>query len=252
LDPADTVANGANGARARGPWWILFSLAGIALVVIAAFLVFGGSSGVFNKLPTFASLRVHPDSNVTGTVAYSAMGVATPEGKHTCVEAIAAGGGTPVQLFCVNWGKEKTMAPVLRWLSDGRLDATSQDSNHWRKVVDVATGSVFDVTWAPPSTTSTELGPQGQVVEWHVSLGTLKLTLSTGATTRTLLSVAVPPEYSLSGPQWSPGGAWFSVVDSAARILVVTTGSTPKVRFLANGEGPVVTDTAFVRLGSQA
>ena len=252
MDPADTPSDDASGARARGPWWILFSLAGIALVVIAAFLVFGGSSGVFNKLPTFSSLRAHPDSSIRGTVAYSALGVATPQGKKTCVEAVAAGGGTPFQLFCVKWGQKTTMAPVLRWLSDGRLDATSQDSNHWRKVVDVAAGSVFDVTWAAPSTGTTDIGPQGQVVEWYVSLGTLKLTMSTGAKTRTLLSVAVPPEYSLSGPQWSPSGAWFSVVDSAARILVVTTGPTPRVRYLAEGEGPAVTDTAFARLAPHA
>ena len=252
MDPADTSAAGEPRARARGSWWILFSLAGVALVVIAAFLVFGGSSGVFNTMPTYPSLGAHPDPTISGTVAYSALGVATPQGKKSCVETVAAGGGTPVQLFCVNWGQKKTMAPVLRWLSDGRLDATSQDSNHWRKVVNVATGSVFDVTWAAPSTGTPEIGPQGQIVEWHVSLGTMKLRMSTGAKTRTLLSVDVPPEYSMSSPQWSASGAWFTVVDSAARILVVTTGSKPLVRYLADGEGPAVTDTSFARLTSNS
>lgn len=249
MDPADTSAEGATGARARGPWWILFALAGIALVVVAAFLVVGGSPGVFNKMPTFASLREHPDAGISGTVAYTALGEATPAGKRSCVEAVAAGGGTPVRLFCVNWGKDKTMAPALRWLVDGRLDATSTDARHWRKVVDVATGSVVDVTWATP-TTSTDVGPQGQLVEWHVSLGTLKLTMSTGATSRTLLSVDVPPEYSLSSPEWSPSGAWFVMVDSAARILVVTTGASPRVRYLADGEGPAVSDGTFSRLAA--
>ena len=252
MDPADTFAANSPHARARGSWWILFSLAGVALVAIAAFLVFGGSSGVFNAMPTYPSLRDHPDASIRGTVAYTALGEATPEGKRSCVEAVSAGGGTPVQLFCVNWGQTKTMTPVLRWLSDGRLDATSQDSHHWRKVVNVATGSVSDVTWVAPSTGTSEIGPQGQVVEWHVSLGTLKLRMTSGATTRTLLSVDVPPEYSLSSPEWSPGGKWFTVVDSAARILVVTTGPTPRVRYLAVGESPAVTERTFTRLAASS
>ena len=252
MDPADTSTTGESRRLERGPWWILFVVAGVALVVIGAFIVFGGSSGVFNKMPTYPSLRAQPDPAISGTVAYSTLGVATPQGKKSCVEAVAAGGGTPVQLFCVNWGQKKTMAPVLRWLADGRLDATSQDSDHWRKVVDVAKGSVFDVTWAAPGTGTSEFGPQGQVVEWYVSLGTLTLRMSTGATTRTLLSVDVPPEYSLSSPQWSASGAWFTVVDSAARILVVTTGATPSVRYLADGESPAVTDTSFARLASKS
>ncbi|HSN03261.1 MAG TPA: hypothetical protein VLS91_07235 [Acidimicrobiales bacterium] len=223
------------------------ALAGIALVAVAAFLVFGGSSGIFNPMPTYPSLRDHPDPSISGTVAYTALGEATPQGKRSCVEAVAAGGGNPVQLFCVYWGKERTMAPSLRFRPDGQLDATSVDTNHWRKLVDVASGRVSDVAWTTPSA-STDVGPQGQVVQWHVTLGTLTLTMTSGTSKRTLLRVAVPREYSLSRPQWSPSGAWFTVVDNAARILVVTTDSTPSVRFLADGEGPAVTDRAFARL----
>ena len=247
MDPAGTTPTSATRVRARTPWWILFALAGVALVVVAAYLVVGGTSGVFNTMPSYPSLRDHPDPSVSGTVAYTALGEATPQGKRSCVDAVAAGGGTPVQLFCVNWGEEKTMAPALRFRADGRLDATSVDANHWRKLVDVATGAVTDVSWSAPSATS-DVGPQGQVVQWHVTLGTLKLTMTTGASRRTLLTVAVPREYSFSRPQWSPSGAWFTVVDNAARILVVTTGSRPRVRFLADGEGPAVTDKTFIRL----
>ena len=248
MDSADTPAKPTTGRRGRSPWWILFAVAGVALVVIASFLVFGGSSGVFNTMPTYPSLRAHPDSAIRGTVAYGVVGVATSEGKKSCVEAVAAGGGTPVQLFCVTWGEKKAMEPALRWLTDGHLDATSRDSDHWRKVVDVATGAVTDVTWAPPSTPTSDQGPQGQLVESHVSLGRLTLTMTAGATKRTLLSVAVPREYSLSGPQWSPNGQWFTVVDSASRILVVTTGAKPTVRFLADGQAPAVTGATFARL----
>ncbi len=248
MDPADRPASSPVSVGRRGPWWIIFSLAGVALVVVAAFLVVDGSSGVFNKVPTYPSLRSHPDASISGTVAFTALGEATPTGKQSCVEAVAAGGGAPVRLFCVKWGKAKTMPPALRWRSDGRLDVTSVDLNHWRKLVDVATGAVTDVAWAPPTTTTTAVGPQGQIVEWHVSSGTLSLTITTSGAKRTLLSVAVPPEYSLSGPAWGPSGAWFSVVDSASRILVVTTGSRSRVRFLADGESPAVTGRTFARL----
>ncbi len=248
MDPADRPANSPAGVRTRGPWWILFSLAGVTLVVVAGFLALGGTPGVFNKIPTYSSLRSHPDASISGTVAFTALGEATPTGKQSCVEAVAAGGGTSVRFFCVEWGKGKTMPPALRWLSDGHLDATSVDSNHWRKMVDVATGVVTDVAWAPSTTTTNGVGPHGQVVESHVSLDTLHLTMTVGSTKRTLLSVAVPPEYSLSGPAWSPSGEWFTVVDSAARILVVTTGTTSRVRFLADGESPAVTGRTFARL----
>ncbi len=248
MDPADRPASSPVSGRTRGPWWIFFSLAEVALVIVAAFLVFGGSPEVFNKVPTYPSLRSHPDASISGTVALTSLGDVTPTGKQSCVEAVAAGGGTPVRLFCVEWGGAKTMPPALRWRSDGRLDVTSVDSNHWRKLADVATGAVTDVAWAPPTTTTTAVGPQGQVVEWHVSSGTLRLTMTTGGAKRTLLSLAVPQEYSLSGPAWGPSGAWFSVVDSASRILVVTTSSRSRVRFLADGESPAVTGRTFARL----
>ena len=247
MDSADVPSVDGTRVGTRRPWWILFVVSGVALAAIAAFLVFGGSSGVFNKLPTFASLRAHPDPRISGTVAYSTLGVATAEGKKTCVEVVAAGGGTPLRLFCVSWGQKKFVEPALRWMSGGRLDVTSQDSDRWRKLVDVATGVVSDVTWAPPNIT-TDLGPHGEELTWHTSLGTLRLTMTTGATSRTLLSVAVPPEYSLSGPQWSPSGQWFTMVDSASRILVVTTGASPKVRYLVDGQSTAVTETTFSRL----
>ncbi len=92
--------------------------------------------------------------------------------------------------------------------------------------------------------------PQGQVVTSHRFLGRLSLTVSTEGITRTLLSVAAPPEYTLSPPEWSPTGEWFTVVDSASRILLVTVEQEPHVRFLVDGGGPAVTTATFTRLGS--
>ncbi len=232
----------------RNAWWIALALVLVVIVGLTSFVVFAGRSGVFRPVPTFASLRTHPDATVVGTVAYSVVGVVSAGDKKTCVEVVAAGGGVPQRLFCVSWDKKKGVEPALRWLADGRLEARSQDANHWGKVVDVATGAARDVTWTRPSGPGTGVGPQGQVVEAHTSAGTLRVTMRQGDLTRTLLSVGVPPEYNLSSPQWSPSGRWFALVDSASRVLIVTTGATPRVRFLVDGAGPAVTERSFARL----
>ncbi len=231
--------------RTARPWWILFVLAGVALVVVATFLVVGGPARVFTSTPTFTSLGDHHDARISGTVAYERVGIVTAQGKEDCFDVVAAGGGVAHELFCVPWRRSPVKEAALVWLSDGHLEVTSRDANKWMKVVDVATGAVSDVTWRPPSDTTSDVGPQGQVVSSHVFLGTLTLSLTSGSTKRTLLSVAVPTEYSMGDPAWSPNGRWFVLVDSVGRVLVVTTGASPSVGYLVDGASPAATDAVF-------
>lgn len=232
--------------RSTRPWWILFVLAGVALVVVGSFLIVGGPTRVFTATPTFPSLREHPDARLIGTVAYERVGIATPQGKEDCFDVIAAGGGVARELFCEPWRRSPVKEAALTWLSNGRLEVTSRDANKWTKVVDVATGAVSDVTWRSPSDTTSDVGPQGQVVSSTVFLGTLTLSLTSGSTKRTLLSVAVPTQYTMGDPAWSPSGRWFVLVDSVGRVLVVTTGAFPRVRYLVDGASPAPTDAVFV------
>ncbi len=237
-------------APPRHPWWALFVLAGVALVGVATFLIVGGPARIATALPSFASLRSHPDANIVGTVAYERVGVVEGKVKRDCFDVIAAGGGPPRQLFCVAWRRTPVKEAAIVWLSDGNLEVTSRDANKWRKVVDSVTGAVRDVAWGPPVASTSAVGPQGQVVESRVFLGTLSLSLSTGSTSRTLLSVGVPVEYSFSDPAWSVTGKWFVLADSAGRLLVVTTGTAPSVRYLTDGLVPAVTDTVFAPTGA--
>ena len=252
MNPSREHRSDRSGTRVRKAWWIALAVVLVGVVSAASIVVFVDRSGIFASVPTFPSLRAHPDASIVGTVAYSVVGVVNAGDKQTCVEVVAAGGGVSQRLFCVSWGHQKSVEPALRWLADGRLEATSQDANHWRKVVTVATGAVTDEAWASPRTDVTEVGPQGQVVESHTSAGRLRLTMSQGGVTRTLLTVAVPPTYSLSGPLWSPSGRWFTVVASASSVLLVTTGATASVRFLVDGAGPAVTDRSFARLAGSS
>lgn len=247
MDP-DTDHLTRNVSATPRPWWILFVLAGVALVVVASFLIFGGPSQVFTTVPTFVSLRTHPDASIVGSVAYERPGIVISHVKQDCVDVVAAGGGTPQRLLCVPWQRTPVEEAALAWLSDGNLEVTSRDVNHWRKIVDVSTGAVTDVAWSEPGESTSNVGPQGQVVTSHVALGTLTLSVASGSQTRVLVSVAVPREYSFGEPAWSPTGSWFVLSDSVGRLLVVTTGATPAVRYLADGVAPAVSERVFARL----
>jgi hypothetical protein len=247
MDPGDEdIPLSARGSPR--PWWILFVAAGLTLVGVAAFLIFGGPSTVFTPVPTFASLQTHRDATIVGTVAYERSGVVISQIKQDCVDVVAAGGGTPQQLFCVPWQRSPVKEAALVWLSDGNLEVTSRDANHWRKVADIAAGAVVDASWSPPGESTSDVGPQGQIVESHVFLGTLTLSVVSGSHRRTLASISVPREYSFGEPSWSPTGTWFVLGDSVGRVLVVTTGATPSIRYLADGVAPAASNRVFARL----
>lgn len=258
-NPRDAGSSRRRGATAGGPRGaaaprrvrrvvVFLAVVAIALVLYAAFTR-GGGLNALRPTPTFASVESTPDPSLRGTVAYNALAMGTPQGKVGCVDAISVGGGPVISLFCAD--QPKAMGAQLKWLADGRLEATDQYAARWRKIVDLATR---DVTTLPgvsvPTTlardTVTVPGPGGERVTSAVRAGSLVVTLITPTQSRSLLDVKVPPQYSINDLVWSPDGRWIVAEDSAARLLVISTNRHPTTRTLViGGWGPAVTTRTF-------
>lgn len=239
--------------REDSPWsrpgtrTLIAATAGVVVAVVIGLALVGGFRGVTASIPSFRSLTVHPDASLHGTVAFDRLPIGTPQGvKLGCVDVIDASGVGRRQLFCAS--QPKAMDAQLVWRADGRLVATNRGQDHWCKVIDVATGTITSAPWVKPDDAATTLssGPQGQTLDASVSFGRLRLTLRYARDVRTLLAVTVPRDYSFSQAAWSPDGKWFVVQDSAARLLLVTTGAHPRTRLLVDGAtSPAVTATSF-------
>ena len=220
--------------------------AGIVAFLLGYFLLVGGLVSSTRSIPVFSSLQSHPDASLKGTVAYNALPIASQGKKLGCVDIVSASGGPSRRLFCASQPME--MGAALTWLADGRLRATNRGQDHWCKIVDAHSGAIQEVSWVRPPAPTTVLatGPTGEKVALSTSDGTLRLTLKSGSTNRVLLSIAVPPNYSMSNLAWSPDGKWFVVEDSAGRLLSITTGASPVTRLLLDGgTEPAVTDIAY-------
>ena len=215
-------------------------------------LVGSGGVNVFRSMPNFPSVETSPDPTLRGTVAFNELAIGTPQGKLGCVDAISVAGGHVVRLFCAD--QPKAMGADLVWLDDGRLEATDQYAARWRKVVDLTTGNVTTRQGTKVATKVaqdplTVTGPGGERVTSAVRSGSLTVTLTTSSGSRTLLSRPVPREYSFNAMSWSPDGRWIVAEDSAARLLVISTGEHPATRMLFEGGwGPAATDHVFATL----
>jgi len=231
---------------------VMGSVTVLVVALVLYFVFIGGGASILRSIPTFPSLAAFPDRTLHGTVAYNALAVATPKGKQGCVYVVTVSGGIPKLLFCAD--QPKAMGADLKWLPDGRLLATDQYAARWRKYIDVQTGFITNrpgVKLATPVTSEsyTVKGPNGMSVTTRVSSGSLTISLTNGSVTRSLLKVGVPPTYSVNRPEWSPDGTWIVVEDSAARLLVITTGAKSTTRILIEGGwGPAVTDRVFPNL----
>jgi hypothetical protein len=73
-------------------------------------------------------------------VAYNPLPTRSSKGKFGCVDVVAASGGPSRQLFCES--QPKAMGADLKWLADGRRQATDQYKARWIKVVNVTTGAI--------------------------------------------------------------------------------------------------------------
>ena len=216
-------------------------------VALALVVVLGEFRGVTAGIPNFPSLAAHPDATLRGTVAFNRLPIGTPQGvKLGCVDVVDASGANRRQLFCEP--QPKAMDAELVWLGDNRLMATNRGQDHWRTIVDVLSATRTNAPWVKPRGPAATLarGPQSQTLDATISRGRLRLTMRGDGTTRTLLDVAVPRYYTLEQVAWSPDGRWFVVQDSAARLLVVTTGTHPSTRMLIDGgTSAAVTNTVF-------
>lgn len=236
--PADAGQQVRSGRRRL----IVGVLVGVALVVaVGGFFVARALWWSLRPTPEFPSLVAEPDESLMGTVAFI-----RPFPEDDCVWIVAAAGGEPEEVACIDGG-----AGSLEWLPDGRLQATrykggegTSDTGRW--IIDPATGEVETVPRdeIPPRAEppTTVVGPDGEQVETVSERGRLTMTMTVGDDTRTLLSVAAPDTYTFGQPAWSSDGEWFVVKDDLDRLLLVTTAddSTARVQ-VYGGYGQAVT-----------
>ena len=192
--------------------------------------------------PDFPSLATTPDPGRRGTVAYI-----KPYPHDNCVFVVAASGGPPKEVGCVEGA-----ATDLRWLPDGRLEGSRFERGpgmtvNRRWIADVRAGTIEDVpnSESPPMKDLPESvpGPHGEEVVATSARGRLTVTLRSDEGTRTLLSVDAPETYTLGQPAWSPDGTWFVVKDDLDRLLLVTTADPSQTSELVDGGwGQAATD----------
>ncbi len=240
--------------------WVVVSVAALTVLLVAG-LVLGFGSGLFHPhesraLPAFPSLAEQPDTSLHGSVAYFANDTG-------CVRVSAASGQGSKDVLCLSAGDLavkpaqgiKPAGPQLVWLTHGRLEVTMFQwkpapgpplyTPGWQKIVDVRTGTVEEVAAGRvPSTpnTSTEptVSPNGERVSYTLdgASGRVKVTLTDGGRTRTLLSTRGPGEYTYRfGPVfWAPNWQWIAASDDG-RILVITPDAPSVTRVLVTGSG---------------
>ena len=228
--PDDASQQGRSGRRRV----VVAVVVGVALVVaVGGFFVARALWWSLRPTPEFSSLVAEPDESLVGTVAFI-----RPFPKDDCVWTVAAAGGEPEEVACIEGG-----AGALEWLPDGRLQSTrykggegTSDTGSW--IIDVATGEVEEVPAdeIPPRTEPpTVVGPDGERIETRSERGRLTMTMTAGGETRTLLSVPAPDTYTFGQPVWSPDGEWFVVKDDLDHLLSVTTADDSTTRVLVEG-----------------
>lgn len=248
MEASDPDAGTAITHRGTGRW-LLVGAAVVSALVLGVVDLFVTGLVTGGGIPRFASLADKPDPSLQGTVAYV-------DGATDCVRIVAAAGSPSRQVLCLPPldPKEakvlgKPVGPQLVWLGGGRLQVTMfrmtdpPGPNYrpgWQKVVDVRTGAVTDIPAAevpstPNLTTRPVVSPSGDRISFtsDSQSGHVEITL-TGAAgrTRTLLHVNGPGGYTygLTSAFWSP--TFDYVLADDGRILVVTTGRTPRTRVL--------------------
>lgn len=234
MDDRAEATRSVEGTRPRRRGAIAAVLVAVAVVVVVGGFFFARSLWwSLRPTPEFPSLVTEPDESLVGTVAFI-----RPFPEDDCVWIVAAAGGKPEQVACIDGG-----AGELEWLADGRLQSTryeggegTSDTGRW--IIDVPTGDVEEVPAdeiPPRGEPAPVLGPDGEQVESVTSRGRLTMTMTLGDEVRTLLSVAAPDTYTFGSPAWSPYGEWFVVKDDLDRLLLVTTGDDSSTRVLVDG-----------------
>jgi len=215
------------------------------VVVVGGFFVV---RAVMRPTPEFPSLAKTPDPTLTGTVAF------IKSYPDECVYLVAASGGKPKKLACVEGRPGK-----LSWTPDGMIQATRYKGGEgtgptasW--IINPKTGEVetVPIDEIPPQPYDPEempevKGPNGETVTCKSANGKLTLTLGTKEGERTLLSVGAPETYCMGVEEWNPDGSWFLVADGLDRTLLVTTADPSTTRVLIDGGfGAAYTDAELL------
>lgn len=233
------------GARPlwRRWWFVALLVLALPLALVLAFVL--GHAASNRPVPAFPSLAEHPDASLHGTVAYF-------DGASRCVRVVAAAGRPSGEALCLPpfdaksaSERGKPMPPQLEWLPDGRLVVTGVRMTgspgfvpDWQQIVDVRAGTVRDVPageipaqlHAPARPTVSPSGERIGVVSDPAS-GRVRITLTQGGTTRTVMAAQGPGEYAygLAGASWSPDWKWIIADDGRLLVVTPTEPSTTRV-----------------------
>jgi hypothetical protein len=230
---------------------------GVALVAAAGVVVAIGAGlrRANRPIPEFPSLADSPDPSLEGTVAYY-------DTDAGCVRVVDASGAASEDAYCFDADDDEN-GPQLAFRPDGRLEVTMYSwpqggelSAKWQRLVDVGSGEVEEVPIAdvpekPTQSPIPAVGPDGQTVTYESKSGTITVTLTSDAGTRTLLSATGPEggyQVSPGGqPVWSPDGDW--IVLDEGRLLLITTADPSQTRVLVDPVGGLGSYRSFeVRL----
>jgi hypothetical protein len=207
----------------------------IGFVILAVSLVAAGGLIAWNvrsnaRVPSFPSLTDHPDRSLHGTVAY---------GNFDNVQVRALSGAASKELVSGLGRSGQPYIDEVRWLPDGRLQAFSHGKVRWSTIYDVRTGAIAHVpasgipTKATP-TKSVSVNANGERLRYKSDTGNVSVTVTGPTGTRTIFKTTGGTLYAIGPPTWTPGGMTVLVHDNADRILLITTGTHPTTRVLAD------------------
>ncbi|MFM7069932.1 MAG: hypothetical protein ACKOYM_10805 [Actinomycetes bacterium] len=211
-------------------WLLPVVLCGVVVLVSA--VVIGVMVTAVGRAPEFPSLSESPDAALKGTVAYLDWEA------DACLWTIDASGANRRKVTCLQGVNAGTL-PTLTWRDATTIEVTLFGA--WQKRVDLSTGRVTNVPAAEVPDRAPDLdrsvSSDGRKVRLVVADGRSKIVVEGGVEDRVLLDVATSNTYSVSDPAWSPDGAYVLTGDSAARLLLTTTGANPTTRVLATEHG---------------
>ena len=201
--------------RTRRSIVLLAAAAVLVVTVVGLVLVFG-----VVRPPSLATVADRPDPAPSGGVAWTSW-----RSGETCVTVVRPDGRVDHQLYCERDGSE-----LVAWTDEGialrtwrgDLDATDL------LVIDGDTGEVLDVVADAPH----RAAPRPESVRTTYRDGRLTVTRERD---RDLVvwEVEAPDAYAISSSALSPDGAWFALVDSADRLLIVPADGSADPRVWA-------------------
>ncbi len=217
----------ANAADDRRRWIAGLTSVVLLVVVTAVVALFGVRRPP--ELPLVADQQGHA---VPGTLAL----LYHDERGRTCVDTVPAGGGEVATLICsgaeTGWIEALTWTPdgdVVLLRHDGHEPVGDQPPRRTAVVVTVPDGEIVAEVPGPPSDHPPPFPPGRPAREDGTQLlpsggpdgvAMLRARAPDGSS-RTLLELDGPQDYSFVDARWSPDGRWILVRDSEERFIVL-------------------------------